>query len=275
MASIIRVEKRKNLKNTFKLLAIGDVCGPLAVEYLKRNLWAIRKEYNADMVIVNGENSAEPNGIDKTSAGGIFDSGADVITTGNHVYRKSSAFSYLDDEPNILRPLNYPDENPGRGETIVKINGYKILVLNVLGQAYMDTYSSPFEAIERALKRNEGMYDFCVLDIHAEATGEKKAIAYEFSDRISAAFGTHTHVQTNDPQILNGKCGYITDLGMVGAKDSILGVKKEAVIYKLKTKLLSKFDFAEGKIECDMALFEIDLDTFNTISVTNIITGDN
>lgn len=262
------------MKNTFKLLAIGDVCGPSAVEYLKRNLWSIRKEYGSDMVIANGENSAEPNGIDKSSANTLFESGVDVITTGNHVYRKSSVFSYLDDEPNILRPLNYPNENPGKGDTIINVNGYKVLVLNVLGQAYLDSYSSPFEAVEKALSRNEGKYDFCVLDIHAEATGEKKAIAYEFSDKISVAFGTHTHVQTNDPQILNGKCGYITDLGMVGAKDSILGVKKEAVIYKLKTKLLSKFDFAEGKIECDMALFEIDLNTFNTISVKNIIIGE-
>ena len=262
------------MKNTFKLLAIGDVCGPLAVEYLKKHLWSIRKEYGCDMVIANGENSAEPNGIDKQSATELFDSGVDVITTGNHVYRKSSVFSYLDDEPNILRPLNYPDQNPGKGDTIIKINGYRILVLNVMGQAYMDVSTSPFEAVEKALTRNEGQYDFCALDIHAEATGEKKAIAYEFSDRISAAFGTHTHVQTNDPQILNGKCGYITDLGMVGAKDSILGVKKEAVIYKLKTKLLSKFDFAGGEIECGMALFEIDLNTFNTISVKNIIVGE-
>lgn len=256
-------------------MAIGDVCGPKAVEYLKNHLWHMRKEYNADMVIANGENSAEPNGIDKNSAKELLESGVDVITTGNHVYRKSSVFSYLDDEPNILRPLNYPNENPGRGDTVIKINGYRILVLNVMGQAFMDTYSSPFESVERALNRNEGKYDFAVLDIHAEATGEKKAIAYEFSDRISVAFGTHTHVQTNDPQILNGRCGYITDLGMVGAKDSILGVKKEAVIFKLKTKMLSKFDFAEGEIECGMALFEIDLDTFNTISVKNIITGEN
>ena len=263
------------MKNTFKLLAIGDICGPLAVDYLNKNLWKIRKEYGADMVVANGENCSEPNGVDKISAKTLLESGVDVITTGNHVFRKSSVFSYLDDEDCIVRPLNYPDENPGKGDTVVKINGYRVLVLNVMGQAYMDAYSSPFEAIEKALERNKGEYDFAVLDIHAEATGEKKAIAYEFSDRISVAFGTHTHVQTNDPKILNGKCGYITDLGMVGARDSILGVKKEAVIYKLKTKLLSKFDFAEGKMECGMALFEIDLDTFNTVSVKNFVIGEN
>ena len=121
----------KALKNTFKILALGDVVGPRAVEYLSKNLWKIRKNHKIDMVIANGENSAEPNGIDKTSARALFDSGVDVITTGNHVFRKTSVFSYLDDEENILRPLNFPSECPGHGDTIIKINGYKILVLNV------------------------------------------------------------------------------------------------------------------------------------------------
>ncbi len=255
----------KNLKNTFKILALGDVCGPRATEYLAKNLWIARKKYEADLVIVNGENSAEPNGIDKSSAKMLFEAGADIITTGNHVFRKTSVFSYLDDEDFILRPLNFPSECPGHGECIIKINGYKILALNVMGQAYLDVGESPFEAVEKALLRNEGEYDFCVLDIHAEATGEKKAIAYNFASKIAVAFGTHTHVQTNDAQILNGSCAYVTDLGMCGAEDSILGVKKEAVIYKLKTKMLSKFDFAEGEIEAEGAIFEIDLNTFKPV----------
>ncbi len=256
----------KILKNTFKILALGDIVGPRAVEYLSKNLWRVRKNHNIDMVIANGENSSEPNGIDKTSARALFDSGVDVITTGNHVFRKASVFSYLDDEESILRPLNFPSECPGHGDTIIKINGYKILVLNVMGQAYLDVAVSPFEAVEKSLQKNEGQYDFCVLDIHAEATGEKKAIAYNFSDKIAIAFGTHTHVQTNDACILNSTCAYVTDLGMCGPTDSILGVKKEAVIYKLKTKMLSKFDFADGEIECDGAIFEIDLNTFKPIN---------
>lgn len=222
------------------------------------------------MVIANGENCAEPNGIDKESARTLFASGVDVITTGNHVFRKSSVFTYLDDEDNILRPLNMSSEAPGHGDTIIKIDGYKILVMNVMGQAYMDTPNCPFEAVKRCLDKNQGLYDFAVLDIHAEATGEKKAIAYEFAGRLSVAFGTHTHVQTSDGAILNGSCAYLTDLGMCGAKDSILGVKKEAVIYRLKTKLLSKFDFAEGETECNMALFEIDKTTFKGTAVTLI-----
>ena len=261
--------------NTLKILAIGDVVGPCGVAYISKNLWKIRKKYGIDAVIANGENSADPNGVDKQSASLLFESGVDVITTGNHVYRKSTVFKYLDDEPRLLRPLNYPSSNPGHGDAIIDVNGYKMLVLNVLGDAYMEASRCPFEAVENALNYNEGRYDFAVLDIHAEATGEKKAIAYYFADRIAICFGTHTHVQTNDAQILNGKCGYITDLGMCGAHDSILGVKKEAVIHRLKTKMLSRFDFADGEAELNGAIFEINTNTWHVISCTTInILGD-
>lgn len=211
------------------------------------------------MVVANGENASEPNGIDKQSALLLFDCGVDVITTGNHIWRKSNVFEYLDDESNILRPLNFPPSNPGHGETVITVNGYRVLVMNVLGEAYMDSSASPFEAVEKCLDASEGKYDIALLDVHAEATGEKKALGYYFSDRISAIFGTHTHVQTNDAQILSGRCAYVTDLGMCGAVDSILGVKKEAVIYRLRTKMLSKFDFATGEIRCQGAIFEINM----------------
>lgn len=242
----------------FKILAIGDICGPGAVEYLKSNLWRVRREVGADMVIANGENCAEPNGIDKASARTLFDSGVDVITTGNHVYRKSSVYSYLDDEEYLLRPLNFPSSNPGHGSCIIKINGYRVLCLNVMGSAYMDASTCPFESIERCLSRESGAYDFAILDIHAEATGEKMALAYNFADKISVCFGTHTHVQTNDARVLDGGCGYITDVGMVGAKNSILGVKRENVIYRMKTKMLTRFDFDIENIEGSGAVFEID-----------------
>ena len=252
--------------NKLRILALGDIVGPLAVEYLQKNLWRIRKKYKIDAVIANGENCAEPNGIDKKSGDALLEYGVDVITTGNHVFRKSAAFKFLDDEKRVVRPLNYPSTNPGHGDTIIDVNGYKILVLNVLGNAYMDASGCPFEAVEKALLKNKGAYDLSILDIHAESTGEKKAIAYEFAKDFSAVFGTHTHVQTNDAQILEGHCAYITDLGMCGAADSILGCKKEPVIYKMKTKMLSRFDFAEGEMELNGAIFEIDTDTGRGIS---------
>lgn len=254
----------------FKILAIGDVCGPCGVEYIKSNLWRIRRENQINMVILNGENSAEPNGIDRQSAEALFESGADVITTGNHVFRKTSVFSYLDDCEYILRPLNYPKTNPGHGSCIIKIDGYRVLCMNALGSAYMDASGCPFEAIEATLKYNEGLYDFAVLDIHAEATGEKRAIAYNFADALSVCFGTHTHVQTNDACILEGGCGYLTDLGMVGATDSILGVKKDCVIHRLKTKMLSRFDFADGEARGDGAIFELDTKTGKCVGCKTI-----
>ena len=259
----------------FKILALGDVCGPEATKFLCKRLWSIRRQYGVDMVVVNGENSAEPNGIDKESAISLFESGVDVITTGNHVYRKSSVFSYLDDEENIIRPLNFPSTNPGHGSVVIKIDGVRVLCMNVMGSAYMDASGCPFDAIEKELSKRAGEYDFALLDIHAESTGEKKAIAYNFSDKIAVCFGTHTHVQTNDPQILNGKCAYITDLGMCGAADSILGVKKEAVIHKMKTKMLSRFDFASGEMTVEGAVFCVNTDTWRGISCENIkITGE-
>ncbi|MBQ8145844.1 MAG: YmdB family metallophosphoesterase [Clostridia bacterium] len=250
------------MKN-LRILALGDIVGPRSVEYLRKNLWKIRNKHKIDFVVANGENSSEPNGIDKATAGALFDSGIDVITTGNHVWRKSTVFEYLDDEELILRPLNYPSENPGHGDVIAKVNGYSVLVMNVMGQAYMDVTASPFESVRACLDRNRGKYDFAILDIHAEATGEKKAIAYDFCKEISVIYGTHTHVQTNDAQILEGSCGYITDLGMCGDNDSILGVDKEPVIHKMKTKMLSKFTFARnGQIQCDGGIFEINMGTF-------------
>ena len=247
----------KALKN-LKILALGDIVGPRSVEYLRKRLWQFCRENNIDFVVANGENASEPNGIDKQTAQVLFDSGVDVITTGNHIWRKATVFTYLDDKKEILRPLNYPCSNPGHGDTVTDIHGYRCLVMNALGQAYMDTPCDPFEAIQKCLDRNAGKYDLAILDIHAEATGEKKAIAYNFADQVSIIFGTHTHVQTNDAQILEGRCGYITDLGMCGDNDSILGVKKEAVIHKMKTKMMAKFDFADsGEIECNGAIFEI------------------
>ncbi|MBQ9743914.1 MAG: YmdB family metallophosphoesterase [Clostridia bacterium] len=259
----------------FNILALGDICGPEATKFLCKRLWSIRRQYGVSMVVANAENCAEPNGIDKDSAISLFESGVDVITTGNHVYRKSSVFSYLDDEKNLLRPLNFPSTNPGHGSVIAKIDGVRVLCMNVLGDAYMDPSGCPFDAVERELDRQVGNYDFALLDIHAEATGEKKAIAYNFSDRISVCFGTHTHVQTSDAQVLDGKCAYLTDLGMCGAVDSVLGVKKEAVIHKMKTKMLSRFDFAGGEMCIEGAIFSVNTDTWHGISCKNIrITGE-
>ena len=239
-------------------MAVGDVVGKSGLEYIKSNLWRIRKKENADIVIVNGENSAPGNGITKASADMLFMAGADLITTGNHVFRRSEVYSYLDDNEKILRPANYPKTVPGFGHGIFEFSGTRILVMNLLGTVYMESLESPFETAQRILEREKDSFDIAVCDIHAEATSEKMAFAHHFDGRIHVVFGTHTHVQTADAKVLAQGTGYITDLGMTGPYDSVLGVKKEIVIKKFIEKMPMRFDEADGKAFFNAAVFDID-----------------
>lgn len=257
--------------STFKILALGDVVGQGAVEYLNKNLRKKIFEYGADFTVINAENAAVGNGLDASSAKALLGAGADVLTSGNHIYKHSSLHSFLEESPYLIRPMNYPSECPGNGYTVFKAGGLRILVMNVLGNAYSsDTLGCPFEAVERALKRENGGYDLAVLDIHAETTSEKAAIARHFDGRISAVFGTHTHVQTADARILPKGTGFITDLGMCGPDESILGVEPRCIINKMRMHMPQRFIVAEGNITATGALFEIDLGTGKAISVQTV-----
>ncbi|MCQ2431662.1 MAG: TIGR00282 family metallophosphoesterase [Clostridia bacterium] len=253
-----------------QILAVGDIVGPGAVSIIEKNLWQIRKEYRADAVIVNGENAAVGNGLDVASAKTILFSGADVITTGNHVWQKKEIKEYLDTEQKIIRPANYPPVCPGSGYTYCDVCGWRMLVINALGTIFLDALESPFAVIDRILKREEGRYDFAALDFHAEATSEKLAIANYFDGRIQIIFGTHTHVQTADAKIFPKGTGYITDLGMTGPENSILGVKSEMIIEKMTAKMPVRFEIADGPITLCGALFTYDTDKKAVISVTPI-----
>lgn len=247
------------------ILCIGDVVGPAAVSCLERHLWELRRECGADAVLVNGENAAVGNGLDVASAKALLAAGADVITSGNHIWQKKEIGDFLNREPRVIRPANYPAECPGMGYTYCDAKGYRVLVMNVLGTVFSEPLDSPFSAVERMLSREEGRYDFAVLDIHAEATGEKLALAHAFDGRITAVFGTHTHVQTADCRILPGGTGYITDLGMTGPEDSVLGVKKELIIEKLRTHMPVRFAPADGPITLCGACFTLDTDTHRAV----------
>ncbi len=256
--------------NNLRLLAVGDVVGKSGLEYIKSNLWKIRKAENCDIVIVNGENSAPGNGITKMSADTLFMSGADIITTGNHVFRRNEVYSYLDDNEKVLRPANYPKTVPGFAHGVFDFFGVRVLVMNLLGTVYMESLESPFEAAERILAREKDGFDIAVCDIHAEATSEKMAFAHHFDGRIHIVFGTHTHVQTADAKILAQGTGYITDLGMTGPYDSVLGVKKETVIKKFVEKMPVRFDEADGKAFFNAAVFDIDTKTKKVTNVKSI-----
>lgn len=261
--------------NLFNLLAIGDIIGTFGVEYIKKMLWNIRGEYNIHCVVANGENSADGNGIDIKSAKAIIGGGADMITTGNHIWHKKEIYQFLDESEYVIRPANYPDSCPGKGYNILDVMGYKILFINLLGCVYIDSASeSPFITADKIFSREKGRYDFAVIDIHAEATSEKLALAkyIDGNPELKAAviFGTHTHVQTADEQILKNGAGYITDLGMTGSADSIIGVKNENIIQKFLTKMPVKFEVEERDIQLDGVVFSLDLDNFKCVGIERI-----
>lgn len=244
---------------TFKVLAVGDVVSPLGVDYLAGGrLRRLRDQLSADFVIVNGENSAEKNGINSSSAEDILMSGADVITGGNHSFKKNSVYNYLDSHDNVLRPANYPSELPGTGAVVVEAQGLRVLVFNICGTTFMEPVNPPFSTADRILQKYSGKYDISVLDFHAEATSEKLCIGRWLDGRINVVFGTHTHVQTADAQILPKGTGYITDLGMTGPMGGVLGVKTENIFHKFTTHLPTTFEIADGPVEGHGALFSLE-----------------
>ena len=241
-----------------KILAIGDVVGQAGVTYLRANLQRIKQKYSADLLIVNGENAAEIHGIGQKDAEDIFYAGADVITTGNHAFGRYDIYSYLDDEKYILRPANFPGSAPGHGWCIINAAGMRVLVMNLQGNVSMKvSLANPFEVADSILKRETGNYDVAVLDFHAEATSEKLAMGYYLDGRASVVFGTHTHVQTADEQILPRGTGYITDIGMTGPDVSILGVATDCIIKGFTTSMPQRYRVADGKITAHGALFTI------------------
>ncbi|MBR2892267.1 MAG: YmdB family metallophosphoesterase, partial [Clostridia bacterium] len=185
-------------------------------------------------------------------------SGVDFITTGNHVYRRKEIFDFLDDNENIIRPYNYSPSNPGRGYAVVDTGFYKIGILNLMGTMYMEALENPFTAADRAIKELEKETNIILVDFHAEATSEKQAFAYYLDGRVSAFFGTHTHVLTNDDRVLSGGTGYIGDAGMCGVIDSVLGVEKEIVINKFRNNMPARFDHAKGKCMINGCIFTVD-----------------
>lgn len=255
-----------------KLLTLGDVVGEETLKFLAHKLPAARRELGADLVIANGENVANIHGISPAMAQSLLDCGVDLITSGNHIFDRRDIYPFLDTSPAILRPANYPAECPGVGfRTVTSADGWQVLVVNVSGVAFMEPLSSPFAAVEHALSASRGKYDLAVLDVHAEATSEKLAIARYFDGRFAAIFGTHTHVPTADECVSQNGTGYITDLGMTGPIDGILGVEADAVIEKMRAHMPHRFFVASGEIRAHGALFDIDGASARARSVKRIV----
>ena len=248
------------------ILAIGDVVGSIGCKFLRSKLPIIKKSKGIDFVIANGENSADGNGITPSSAEFLFSSGVDVITAGNHTFRRHECYPLFDSSPFLLRPANFPEgTTPGKGWTIFDFGRTQAAVINLMGCMYLESLDDPYATIDKILKEIDTK--IIILDFHAEATAEKIAMGYYLDGRISAMFGTHTHVQTADERIFKNGTGFITDVGMTGPIESVLGVKPELAIQKFKTKMPVRFDLATGECKMDCIIFEVDEKTGKTKSV--------
>lgn len=254
-----------------KILCIGDVTSRKGVEHLRHNLWRVRKERRVDFCIVNAENAAFITGASEADAEILLSAGADCLTGGNHTMRNRSVYTYLDDSETMIRPINFGDGAPGHGYTVLDCNGYKIMVINAMGNIGIEpVLDSPYSYIDRALEREKGRYDIAVLDIHAEATGEKAAIGYAYDGVISVIFGTHTHVQTADETVLPRGTGYITDVGMCGESGGVLGMNPELVVKHQRCRTPIKFEPASGVPKATGAIFDVDESSGKVRSIERI-----
>ena len=240
-----------------RIMCIGDVVGSVGCRFLRDRLPSVKRFNGVDLVICNGENSADGNGMTAVSAHYLFDSGVDAITLGNHAFRRQEVYGMLDENPFIVRPANFPDRVPGKGIINLDMGRRIVTIINLMGNMGMDDgLENAFDCADRLLEQAESK--IILLDFHAETTSEKRALGYYLDGRVSAVFGTHTHVQTSDAQVLPNGTGYITDLGMTGTIHSVLGVKTDIIINRFRTKLPARFELADGACCLEAALFEID-----------------
>ena len=242
-----------------KILAIGDVVGDRGTDAVLDNLEAIKRKYGAQFCIINAENACSANGITRKKAEALLDAGADVLTLGNHTFRQKDAYTLLAHNERVIRPINYPPETVGKGITVVEKNGVKVAVLNALGRVYLENVDCPFRALKKALETVKA--DIKIVDFHAEATSEKRAMGFYLDGLASVVFGTHTHVQTADAQILPRGCGYITDIGMSGPYHSCLGVDKQIVIERFVNCNPQRFEFSDSLAMICGAVFTVSEET--------------
>ena len=240
----------------FKVLAVGDVVGNPGLDRVRRRLRQLKRKTGADFAVVNGENAAVV-GLLPHQAEDILDAGADVITMGNHTWGKREIVDYMEDCPRILRPANYAPQVPGRGWQVFDTKAGPVAVIDLIGRCNMDYGpDNPFLLIDKILREIDTK--IILVEIHAEATSEKLAMGYLLDGRVSAVWGTHTHVPTADARVLPKGTGYVTDLGMTGRRDSILGIRPELSIAKFRGDLTERYRWAEGPTKMEAVLFTID-----------------
>jgi metallophosphoesterase (TIGR00282 family) len=252
-----------------RVLFIGDVVGSPGRRGVRETMPALRERHSPDLIVINGENSAGGMGITERTANDLFAAGADVITSGNHVYRHREAYSFLDSCERVVRPANYPSGNPGRGHTVVEVGGQRVAVINLSGGIRLTVARSPFDTVDAILGQLEA--DFAIVDFHAEVSSEKVAMGWHLDGRVAAVFGTHTHVPTADGRVLPGGTAFISDVGMTGSRTSVLGVKPEQVLRQMVTQMPTRFETATEDVWVMGALVEVNqrglADSFEQVMV--------
>ena len=253
-----------------KILAVGDLVGSSGVKKLKTELPKIRENEKIDFVIVNGENAGEGMGITKKNFDDILEEKVDVITMGNHTWGKKDIFNFIN-HPKLLRPANYPKGVPGKGYNIYKCMNKKIAVINLIGRVDVNVLSeNPFLIAKDIVEKIKDKTDMIIIDFHAEATAEKIALGYYLDGKVTAIFGTHTHVQTADETILEHGTAYITDIGMTGPKKSVIGMDVAASIKRFETTLPERYKIAEGETMLNGVIFDVDNSTNKVKNIKRI-----
>lgn len=254
-----------------RVIIIGDIVGGPGRRAVKENLKSLRLELKADLVIANGENAAGGNGITKVIAQELYAAGVDVITMGNHVWDRKEILDFIDKDTRIIRPANYPNGTPGRGAFVYELNGYKVGVINLSGRVFLPDLDCPFRKVKELVETLRQETPNIIVDFHAEATSEKIAMGWFLDGKVSAVCGTHTHVQTADERILPEGTAYITDLGMTGPRDSVLGVQVDLVVEKFLSQMPVRFEIATGGYQLNGVLIEINQETGLASNISRIV----
>lgn len=254
-----------------RLLFIGDIVGRPGREMLERSLPKLKQEYQPNLIIVNGENAAGGKGITNKVVRFLFEQGVNGITLGNHTWDNKEIFEFIPNETKVIRPANYPDGTPGLGFTYIRYNDIEVGLINLMGRTFLPAIDCPFRAVDRILEEMYQRTNIIFVDFHAEATSEKLAMGWHLDGRVSVMVGTHTHVQTADERVLPNGTAYITDVGMTGPLNGILGVEREPVIRKFITQLPARFEVSsDPELQLNAVVIDINKRTGKASSIQRI-----
>lgn len=258
-----------------KIIFIGDIVGSIGRDMVFDHITRLKRKYNADVIIANGENAAAGRGITKAIFDDLLRAGVDIVTMGNHTWDQKEIYDFIDDTDYLIRPANFSDEAPGRGMTTITKNGVTLSVINLHGRTFLPPHDDPFKKADELVKEAKELSPLVFVDFHAEATSEKIAMGWHLDGRASVVVGTHTHVLTADERILPGGTAYLTDAGMTGPYDEILGMKKEDVLYRFQTNMPVRFEVPkQGRGQLSGLFVELNDQTGKAVSVERIMINE-